>query len=49
MGKKENIKCINGLDMLVYQAAPGFNRWFNKKPAYSRKLKELLLRGFRGE
>jgi len=40
--KKENIKCINGLDMLVYQAAPGFNRWFNKKPVYSRKLKELL-------
>ena len=36
--KKHNIRCINGLDMLVYQATPGFKRWFKKKPIYSSRL-----------
>ncbi len=40
--KKEHINCINGLDMLVYQAMPGFKRWFKKKPVYSKELRELL-------
>ena len=42
IAKKENINCINGLDMLVYQAMPGFKRWFKKKPVYSKELRELL-------
>mgnify|MGYP003953408243 CR=1 FL=1 len=42
--KRENIKCINGLDMLIYQAIPGFKRWFNKKPVYSKELLELLVK-----
>ncbi len=42
--QKQNITCINGLDMLVYQAMPGFKRWFKEKPVYSEDLKELLLK-----
>ena len=42
IAKKENINCINGLDMLVYQAMPGFKRWFKKKPVYSKELRKLL-------
>ena len=44
--KKEKINCINGLDMLVYQAMPGFRRWFKKKPVYSKELRELLMHSF---
>ena len=40
--KKENIKCINGLDMLIYQATPGFKKWFHKTPVYTKELRELL-------
>ena len=45
---KENIKCINGLDMLVYQAKPGFTRWFNKTSVYSKNLEDQLLKSLKG-
>ena len=45
---KANIKCINGLDMLVYQARPGFIKWFRKKPAYTNDLRILLTRSLKG-
>ena len=44
---KENIKCINGLDMLVYQARPGFIEWFRKKPAYTKDLRLHLTKSLR--
>ena len=28
--EKENLKVINGLDMLIYQAKKGFQQWFKK-------------------
>jgi len=45
---KEDIKCINGLDMLVHQAIPGFIEWFKKEPAYTKHLRQLLIKSVRG-
>ena len=42
MARKAGLKTINGLDMLIYQAVPGFNQWFKKKPNYSNELREML-------
>ena len=44
---KANIECINGLDMLVYQAKPGFIEWFKKKPSYTKDLRLLLIKSLR--
>ena len=40
--EKENLKVINGLDMLIYQAKKGFQKWFNKTPTYTPELKKLI-------
>ena len=40
--EKENLKVINGLDMLIYQAKKGFQKWFNKTPTYTLELRELI-------
>ena len=40
--EKENLKAINGLDMLIYQAKKGFQQWFKKTPTYTPELKKLI-------
>ena len=40
--EKENLNVINGLDMLIYQAKKGFQKWFNKTPTYTPELKKLI-------
>ena len=40
--EKENLKVINGLDMLIYQAKKGFQQWFNKTPTYTPELRKLI-------
>ena len=40
--EKENLKSINGLDMLIYQAKKGFQHWFKKTPTYTPELKKLI-------
>ena len=40
--EKENMRAINGLDMLIYQAKSGFQNWFNKKPAYTNELRKII-------
>ena len=40
--EKENLKAINGLDMLIYQAKKGFQQWFNKTPTYTPELRKLI-------
>ena len=40
--EKENLKVINGLDMLIYQAKKGFQQWFKKTPIYTPKLRKLI-------
>ena len=42
MAEKENLKAINGLDMLIYQAKKGFRNWFRKNPTYTSELRNLI-------
>ena len=35
---------VDGLGMLLYQAAPGFERWFGVKPEVDEKLRQAVLR-----
>ena len=37
-------KTVDGLGMLLYQAAPGFERWFNMKPEVNEGLRQAVLR-----
>jgi shikimate dehydrogenase len=41
---KNGCRVVDGLGMLIYQAIPGFERWFGVKPADSQDLRELLLK-----
>ena len=40
--EKENMRVINGLDMLIYQAKNGFQNWFKKKPTYTNELRKII-------
>ena len=40
--EKENMRVINGLDMLIYQAKSGFQNWFKKKPTYTNELRKII-------
>ncbi len=37
---------VDGLDMLLYQAKPGFAAWFGIEPKVTRKLRDFVLEGF---
>ena len=39
---KYNMRVVNGLDMLIYQAKKGFQNWFGCKPSYTSELKEII-------
>lgn len=41
--KSKGCVTIDGLGMLLYQAAPGFERWFGKKPEVDEQLRRVLL------
>lgn len=36
------IRAVNGLGMLLYQAAPGFVRWFGEKPQIDKSLRDYV-------
>ena len=36
-------RCVDGLGMLLHQAAPGFEAWFGVKPAIDSGLREAVL------
>ena len=40
--EKENLRTINGLDMLIFQVKIGFENWFLQKPSYTFELKKML-------
>ena len=44
IASKHGCRTVDGLGMLIYQAIPGFERWFGVKPADSQMLRELLLK-----
>ena len=37
------LKTVDGLGMLLHQAAPGFERWFGVKPTVSPELRQLVI------
>ncbi len=39
---KYNMRVVNGLDMLIYQAKKGFQNWFGCKPSYTSELREII-------
>ena len=41
-------RIVGGLGMLLYQAAPGFARWFGRWPEVTDELRELLRRDIEG-
>ena len=41
---KNGCRTVDGLGMLIYQAIPGFDRWFGVKPNDSKTLRTLLLK-----
>jgi shikimate dehydrogenase len=40
------LKTVDGLGMLLYQAVPGFEKWFGKHPTVTPELREHLLKCF---
>src|SRR4029079_11039426 len=35
--------CVDGLGMLLYQAVPGFERWFGVRPEVTHELRALIV------
>lgn len=42
------LKTVDGLGMLLHQAAPGFERWFGVRPAVDEALRQLVLADIAG-
>lgn len=38
------LKTVDGLGMLLHQAVPGFQRWFGRRPAVTKELRDLIVR-----
>ena len=47
--RMRGLKTSGGLGMLLYQAVPGFARWFGVRPEVTPELYELVARDIRGE
>lgn len=43
--EQEGCRIVDGLGMLLHQAAPGFERWFGKKPEVDETLRRAVLQG----
>jgi len=41
--KAAGYEIVDGLGMLIYQAVPGFEAWFGKRPHVTKELREYLL------
>ncbi len=37
------LKTVDGLGMLLHQAAPGFERWFGRRPEVTEELREMII------
>lgn len=42
--KNKGIKCVDGLGMLLHQAAPGFEKWFGAFPDVDDELRQIILK-----
>lgn len=41
--RKCGLKTVDGLGMLLHQAAPGFERWFGRRPEVTEELREMII------
>lgn len=41
--RKKGCQVVDGLGMLIHQAAPGFERWFGKKPPVDEDVRQVVL------
>jgi shikimate dehydrogenase len=46
VAKARGLRTADGLGMLLHQAAPGFERWFGKRPSVSPALRAAILKTF---
>ena len=41
--RRQGLKTVDGLGMLLHQAAPGFEKWFGVKPVVNDELRQIIL------
>jgi len=41
--RRHGLKTVDGLGMLLHQAAPGFERWFGRRPEVTQELRDLIV------
>ena len=46
--KRRGLATVDGLGMLLHQAAPGFERWFGRRPEVSAALRERVVADLEG-
>lgn len=47
--RKNGLKTVDGLGMLLQQAVPGFERWFGRRPAVTEELRALIVADLAGQ
>ena len=45
---ERGLRTVDGLGMLLHQAAPGFERWFGRRPVVDEALRRAVLADLRG-
>ncbi len=43
MAKRQGLRTVDGLGMLLHQAAPGFGKWFGVAPEVTPQLRQLII------
>ena len=43
MARRQGLKTVDGLGMLLHQAAPGFAKWFGLTPEVTPELRQLII------
>ncbi|WP_072369931.1 shikimate dehydrogenase [Hyphomicrobium sp. NDB2Meth4] len=47
--RKEGLRTVDGLGMLLYQAVPGFEKWFGVRPQVTDELRAILIADVEGK
>ena len=47
--RAQGLRVVDGLGMLLHQAAPGFEKWFGIRPEVTAELRELVVRDIESE
>lgn len=45
MAQRQGFPIVDGLGMLLYQAIPGFEKWFGQKPTVNAELRQIIVEG----